>query len=272
MLFFLSNKSYSAPFLKESLPISGKKNAVFFQADFNQDGALDFLFSGYDGQANNTRIQFQKKDGFAANNYSALPVFGAVENVVALDVDLDGVLELVLSEEINGKQQLQFIKKEGAAYVKQTSVLNTFSFDSLRIEVCDFNFDAYPDLLVFGLNATTSEVVLLENNQKGGFWTKKLSLPNNQNLSYVFRQQQEGELLWSKEDQSTSLYTLSADGEVTEQNTTLPFLEGSFNWLDINGDGEEELFVNGFLNSLPFKGILNHQFQRDRTFNFRFQK
>lgn len=268
--FFLVSNSYAAPFLQETLTVPGKKNTVFFTADFNQDGALDFFFSGFDGQVNSSRIQWQKNGRFSANNYKSLPVSGSVENALARDLDLDGVLELLLSEEINGKQQLKLIRKEGDQYVNVTSVLNTFSFDSLKIELCDFNFDAYPDLLVFGLNNNFSEVILLENNGKGSFWTKNLNLPNNPGLSYVFRQKEAGELLWSSNNK-TSSYRISVEGEVEEQTTVFPFMEGELEWVDVNGDGESELFVNGFLDEAPFKGILDVQFQ-ESGFQFPFSE
>lgn len=258
MSFFSCSTVFSTTFSEETLAVPGKKNGFFFSTDFNQNGTLDLLYSGFDGQVDFTRVLFQNSERFSANNYKSIPTLGNVQNAVTLDADLDGDLEIVLSEEIETTLKLQLFDFESNEYVNIPSVLNTETFDTLQIELCDYNFDAYPDLLVIGLQNGQSKVLLFENNQGNGFWKNELSLPNNTSLTYAWNK---GELVWCSDNQGTAIYSLDREGELKKLQNISSTLSGKLSWVDVNNDGEYNLFVSGTVNGNAFHGFLDEAYQ-----------
>src|SRR5262245_1854667 len=127
-------------------------------ADLNSDGQLDLVTAN--SLSSNVSILLGKGDGTfqnAAN--SPLPVATNASSVSIADLNLDGKMDLLVSDSATNKVQL-FLGDGAAAFSEASGSPITTGFSPFWAAVADFNLDGRPDFAVANRGANTVSVEL----------------------------------------------------------------------------------------------------------------
>ena len=116
--------------------------------DFNGDGDLDLLITGYD-DSYNLISEIYTNDGsgsFTQNTEAKLPNFAG--NSIPGDFDADGDLDLMLAEYNKGKNSIIIYINDGTGSFSEHTDTSLSNFDGSYPIVEDFNGDDVLDLLI----------------------------------------------------------------------------------------------------------------------------
>ena len=161
-----------------------------------------------------------------------------------------------------GIATLGLYENKGNVFQKISGVLDVYTFDSLVAFPINYNQDVYTDILVFGIKGKISTALLFENKNGLTFIERRLSLGNNPRMDVSIAKSKttnQPQFLWTENVNNvaaTSLYEISKEGNLINQNAKLPVLIGKTAMLDIDADNDLDIYVNGIANGKLFHGFL----------------
>lgn len=235
--------------------------------DYDKDGDLDVLISGYDGDDYVAQIYENHGDGFS---FSADPdaVFQFNNNATAQFADLnnDGYLDVVVGGIGSGLQvsesssQLAIYMNEDIEGQRVYSELFNHGVESYSnrigsVSIGDFNRDGFNDIFVTGRNDSDYAIArLFKNNGDGtfsvasnftGVWQSSSNFVdyNNDGWLDIFYTGAIGDA-----QKYAALEKNNGDGTFTliENTGITPTAHSSSSWADYDQDGDADLLLTGY--------------------------
>jgi len=151
VIFIFQFKTQAQWLSKTTLNLPGLHNGVIISDDFNADSKPDLMISGFDGQQFLNRIYFNK---LASNNYISISLTDTITAALSLNYNGDELQDLIFVTKNNKQAYLSIYQNKNSSFEKVNSIVNAYSYDSIRISIIDYNKDLYPDLLVATLKIT----------------------------------------------------------------------------------------------------------------------
>ncbi|MEH0153366.1 FG-GAP-like repeat-containing protein [Limibacter armeniacum] len=136
------------------------------KADFDQDGRMDLIMSGFgSGGTSVAKVYLNKSAGWQENTWSLPQLAGG--DVKAGDFDLDGYIDVFLSGVTSGgvKEIWALTNSSGTGFT-DSGIAFTLISDG-GIAVADWNGDNKLDLLTTGNTYTGVQTILYQNNDTG---------------------------------------------------------------------------------------------------------
>lgn len=241
---------------RENLGIAGVNNGSIQVADFNGDGRKDILVNGNSTEAI-TKIYFQQINGTFQEAPTALmgSQYGATK---IFDANGDGFLDiLVTGISTNYTPDTKLYLNSGTGeFTEKISGIQPLSFSS--IDAADIDGDGDMDLLVSGMDMVPSYSLKIYLNDGVGNFTEtantfqgtstgsaKFVDYNNDGLLDVFSIGTNAE-----SNNTVQLYKNTGNLEFvpdTENSNAITALNmAKATWLDIEGDGDQDLLTIGF--------------------------
>lgn len=142
--------------------------------DYNEDGFLDFLITGFDFETAHNHTLLYKSDGaggFAMDTLSNLPDFGEPAQVAIADFNLDGHTDIFLTggSDMPLQKTVLALGTGTATFLLDTTFLET-NHSNCIVRPQDFNNDGRPDLFLnnlFVLNLGSTSVAHTANEMAG---------------------------------------------------------------------------------------------------------
>jgi acylphosphatase len=153
----------------------GLSSSTVAFGDYDNDGDLDVLASGYDGSNNQLRVY--KNKGDATFDSTAINVAGLNSGlrqggVAWGDYDKDGDMDILVSGTDGTNRQLRVYTNNGNGTFNSTGIevagVNNGLSDG-RVAWADFDKDGDLDVLVSGTDGTNSQLRTYANNGNGTF-------------------------------------------------------------------------------------------------------
>ncbi len=262
LLVLLLTNAFGQFSSKQQFNIPAVTKVITCVEDFNGDQNLDLLISGFDGQAFTHRVYINVDGDFATNNYSSIDIKGQALSAFGIDYNANGLLDVLMTSTDKGIATLGLYENKGNVYQKISRVLDVYTFDSLVAFPINYNQDVFTDILVFGRTGKSSTAILFENKNGLTFIEHRLSLGNNSRMDVSIAKSNitnQPQFLWTENVNNiavTSLYEISKEGNLINQNAKLPIIIGKTAMLDIDADNDLDIYVNGIANGKLYHGFL----------------
>jgi hypothetical protein len=252
-------------FMDISANLSPVTEGTVSWADFDNDGDLDLLVSGYNPDLSpnlQTRL-FRNDNGTFNNTGTVFP--GLYQSATAwCDVDNDNDLDLV----ITGNTVYGSPQPLASYYENRNGTLTLVSTDILpvskgSISWIDIDKDGFKDLIITG-NASTSSIpaplTIIYHNDHGVLSMTEFGMPGVfESAATVIDYNSDGwdDILFSGNSGNDSTPTSSThlfknnNGFLEEVTTSLPAVRlPSLDWADYDRDGDPDLIVAGYSDEL----------------------
>ena len=239
--------------LNAGLPGTDTGAAAF--GDFDNDGNLDILLTGYGSGASIAQIWRNQGNGTFSNINVRLP--GVFYSSVALgDFDNDGNVDISLSGTTNGfvSGALTQVWRNLGRNVFTNINAGLPGVSQGAVAWGDFDNDGRLDLLVTGYSSTGPVAQVWRNLGNGTFANTKAGLPGiSQGAVAVGDYDNDGhlDLLLTGVDATTNLicqvWRNLGNGAFTNIGAALPGIRsGSAAWADFDNDGKLDILLTGF--------------------------
>jgi len=253
-------------------------------ADFNEDGNLDIVIMGYNGNDGQTDIYYNNGDGtFTFANAGLPPAY--MGDISAVDVNNDGHMDVGITgmrTDTNPWSNFTkiFINNNDGTFSEMTSA-NLPGMNFGKMQFADYDNDNYPDFILSGFSdVTNTQYTKLWHNNGDGTFTE---------TSTAFFQSWLGDLEWGDYDNDgnvdlivsgvggasgterrTTLYHNDGNGNLVEVTAVvLPGLSHSaIEFADFNADGELDIFLTGANNTPGAGSYYSRIFIQHGTNNF----
>ncbi|MDT8393860.1 MAG: FG-GAP-like repeat-containing protein [Bacteroidales bacterium] len=221
-------------------------------ADLDLDGDLDVFISGIDESGSPASHMYRNEGGgvFVEVYPSIVGLSSASCSFADMDNDSDADLVLMGND---GNTNISKIYSNDGGFVFTDISAGLPGLAGGSLAWADFDNDAYPDLLISGMNNAGFPVTLLYKNVEGSSFI---------DAGMTFAGLSDGSLAWNdinndgKVDfgicgkdslgQAVTIIYLNTDGDFTQMNAALQSLWGGMmNWGDYNNDGYADLVING---------------------------
>ncbi|MFC2138742.1 FG-GAP repeat domain-containing protein, partial [Bacteroidota bacterium] len=238
----------------------GVQNGTTAWGDYDNDGDLDILLTGYGSLYGQTIIY--KNNGNIFTEQTSLTFIEDIRDGIADwgDYDNDGYLDIILAGQDNtGNSTTKIYKNYGNnTFTEQTGISLTGIKNGMAVWG-DYNNDGYLDILIVGQDESNNFVSKIYKNNGNNTFTEQTGI----NLKGVFQ----GSVEWgdynndefldvlltgnSNAGAISKLYKNNGDNTFTEQTNVL--LEdvrySSATWGDYNNDGYLDILLAGRNNS-----------------------
>jgi hypothetical protein len=159
-------------FTKINITLPGVRAGSVDSADYDKDGDLDLLITGYDASVSGATAKIYKNDGngnFSTNNSISLP--GVYDSSVdSADYDKDGDLDLLITGYDGSNQIAKVYKNNGSGNFSTNNSISLPGVSSGSVDSADYDKDGDLDLLI---TAGGSSAKIYKNNGSGNFSTSK---------------------------------------------------------------------------------------------------
>lgn len=248
----------------EALSLTGFFQSAMAWADYDNDGDVDLIISGYDGTDAQT-ILYENSGGFINTGIDFPDVRHG--SVAWNDFDMDGDLDLAISGTTDGSSngaltRIYLNDNEGGFSDSGISLRGLYNS---AMEWADFNNDGFSDLIVTGYDGAEEHTILYKNNGAGGF---------SDSLTTLFTDVALGDINWGDYNNDgyldviiagttnvtsstsvTEYYANNRDGTFTKDNSNSGTLINAFNSslasADYDNDGDIDVAISGTDGSIP---------------------
>ncbi len=233
--------------------------------DYNNDGFLDLFIGGLSGSGTRFNIIYENNGDGTFSDANAGFLGSAGGDFVHADYDNDGDLDVALAGYTNsGNAQSKFYRNDNGTYNEVSGISSLLlANDNATMEWGDFDNDG--DLDMFNAGGGSAKILL--NDGSGGLSESGLSFTGVSSGSADWTDYDldgDLDLFYSGNNGGSQsyLYENNGDGTFTE-NTTLDFTvaeTGTVDWVDVDNDGDADLFVTGNLGTGATNSILYRNF------------
>lgn len=246
----------NATFTK-AVDLQGRSNGTIFFGDYDNDGDLDLLQTGWYAAVTNGRTTIYRNDGSSTFTEISHPVEGVADGQARWgDYDKDGKLDILLA----GWNKTQIYKGNGAGGFTKTSFSMSQNHDFVWANWIDYNKDGNLDILVSGLipgsNPAAWETKVYKGLVNGLYEDSYIDLlgvqrgpvligdcNNDTKLDFfISGWNNEGKFSIYKNDGSNESYS-----EVQGISSVITgWADGTMQVFDFNKDGYDEIFKCGW--------------------------
>ncbi|PSQ97135.1 MAG: hypothetical protein BRD55_04325, partial [Bacteroidetes bacterium SW_9_63_38] len=226
-------------------------NADVAWGDYNGDGNLDVIVTGYTGSGAMTELY----GGDGTGTFTSPIGTGLVEvrnsSVDWADYNGDGHLDLVLSGQSGSGDTTQVYRNEGGGSFAPADA-GLVDVEKGEVDWGDYDNDGRPDLAVAGTDGSF-RYANVYRNEGGGTFTKVIGLTGVENAAAQWGDYDNDGLLDlaisgkdGSDSRSTTIYRNEGGGNFSSLSAGLTGLQdGSVDWGDYDGDGRLDLAVMG---------------------------
>ncbi len=256
---------------------------VFFSnvawGDYDNDGDLDILLSGWTGSKGITHIYDNQGGGTFVENITASNVLTGVSwsSVTWGDYDNDGDLDILLSgyDDSNPSTHI-YDNQGGGAFAENITASNVLTgVTSSSVAWGDYDNDGDLDILLSGCTASicSKRIAHIYDNQGGGSFAENITASN------VLTGVSNGSVAWGDYDNDGDLDILLSgyDGSkriahiydnqggvalaenITASNVLTGVTSSSVAWGDYDNDGDLDILLSGYNDSNPSAHIYDNQ-------------
>ncbi len=243
-------------------PVSSRAQSIVF-ADFNEDGWMDLLVGGQtDGLTANTTLYLNDQTGvLVATATTIASVFNPAVDVA--DVNGDNHLDVLIAGGNSSSQSTKLYLNDGAATFSESSEAFPGLADGTA-NFADLDGNGTQDIILSGSDATRAIKVYM-NNGSGNFTENTSTSFTGVDDSMIAIEDIDGDndmdfyitgnevdLVNTHTSTSTAwLYTNDGTGSFTAVTHDLKaFFLGDAEFLDYDDDGDQDLFVGGYVNGV----------------------
>ncbi len=233
-----------------SITLTYVGNSSVAWGDYDNDGDLDILLTGYTGSVPVSKIYKNNGDG-SFTEQTSITLTGVANSYVAWgDYDNDGDLDILLSGHIgNNVYDSKIYKNKGDGIFTEQTTISLTSVYGGSVAWGDYDNDGYLDILL------TGGVCKIYKNNRDGSFTEQTII----SLTDVY----DGSVAWGDYDNDgdldilatgfgsagfrSKIYKNNGDGSFTEQTTiSLTGVSGSSAaWGDYDNDGYLDILLTG---------------------------
>lgn len=237
--------------------LQGRSNGTIFWGDYDNDGDLDIIQTGWYAAVTNGRTTIYRNDGNNTFTEISHPVEGVADGQARWgDFDKDGKLDILLA----GWNKTHIYKGNGAGGFTKTSFSLSQNHDFVWANWVDYNKDGNLDILVAGLipgsNPTAWATKVYKGLANGLYEDSYIDLPgvqrgpvllgdcNNDNKLdfFICGWNNGGKFHIYKNDGTNEFYNA-----VSGVNTLIEgWADGTMQVYDFNKDGYDEIFKCGW--------------------------
>jgi hypothetical protein len=260
MYYTLANTSQFTEQTSSGLP--GVCNSAVAWGDYNNDGKLDLLLTGYTGSADISRIYRNNGDGTFTDIIAGLPSvgFGAV---AWGDYNNDGWLDFILTGNGNsGRIALIYRNNGNGTFTNISANLTGVSYAAAAWG--DYNNDGLLDILVAGDTGSARITTLYRNNGNSTFTALGADLTGVEFGSVAWGDYDSDgllDILLAGDTGSTRIsviYHNNGNGTFTNISAGLPGLSGQASWGDYDNDGSLDILLAGYTGSTDISKIYHN--------------
>ena len=225
--------------------------------DFDNDGDLDLIIAGYDGDFDSRIIKLYLNDGAGSfTEVSGMPfVAVSAASIVVVDYNNDSLLDIVISGSDGANNTLRFYKNNGnLSFTRFNFNASDTNLTGGALVFADIDNDNDYDFIITGENSVGGHSKLYKNT--GTWFSHWRNFIGLENSSVAFDDvDSDGylDLLLSGDIGSgvsprTNLYINNNGHFSSGSSVSHPFeniSDGSLNFLDIENDGDMDLFITG---------------------------
>ena len=243
-------------FANSGIVLPGVDSGAVAWGDYNNDGRLDFVLTGWGGGSRVSLIYSNTGDGTFTE--SGIPLTGGYDSAAAWgDYDGDGNLDLLLSGSSRSGPVTRIYRNNGeGALAAQTSAQLGVALPGVELGALawgDYNNDGRLDFVLTGLDSDGQPVSLIYSNRGNGMFAESGIALTGVDSSSVgwgdYNNDGKLDLVLSgfAETCVSLLYTNNGDGAFAQSALPLTGLaSGCAVWGDYNNDGRLDLLLAGF--------------------------
>ncbi|MBI5009447.1 MAG: VCBS repeat-containing protein, partial [Bacteroidia bacterium] len=265
------------------LGLTGVYNSAVSWGDYDNDGDLDVLLSGYTGSTPVSKI-FRNNGNNSFTEQTGINLFGVQNSTAAFgDYDNDGDLDILLTGTATGAFPVSKIYRNNGSnsFTEQFSIsLTGVNFSSAAWG--DYDNDGYIDILITGQGAGSTYVSKVYRNNGDGTFAEQTSII----LAKISR----GTVSWTDHDNDGDLdifltgnaalgtqssvikiYQNKGNNEFTEQSglNITGVYNSSAAWGDYDNDSDLDLLLAGYYNDGAIRFISRvYRNNGDNTFTW----
>lgn len=271
IILFISSTIYSQVFTPmNGISLTGVNSGAVAWADYDKDGDLDLLLTGYDGTSDGyTKIyENQGNDNFQAVSTSLIDVYGS--SAAWSDYNIDTYPDILLTGTTTGPRSKIYKSNQNKDFTDLNIALENVFSGSVAWN--DYDNDGDPDILLTGYNGST-RVSKIYKNMGGDAFQE----PPNINLTGV----QASSVAWGDYDNdgdpdillsgnsgvpTTLIYENKGSDNFESSSVSLDgTYDGSVDWGDYNRDGFLDILITGNSASGPITKIYTNNGDKSFT-------
>lgn len=242
-------------FLQSSLAFPGISEGTIAWGDYDHDGDLDLVITGW-GEINRITRIYQNDGGtFTDSGISLVPLGSSC--AAWADYDNDGNLDLILAGTSSSGRITRLYRNNGnETFSDSGAILPGISIGAL--EWGDYDNDGDPDLFIGGSTGTSRIARIYRNVDGGSFVDSGIILAALSSSACAwgdFDADGDLDLLLTGNDNSgpvSLLYTNSGGGTLADSGIAFPAMAiGSVAWGDCNRNGKLDAILIGFSAGTP---------------------
>jgi len=239
-------------FSETNILFTGLSGGSCAWGDYDNDGDLDILLSGYNGFGKYSKI-YRNEGSDTFIEQTSILLTGVYSSSVAWgDYDNDGDLDIILTGSNGSTEISKIYKNEGNNTFTETNISLTGIYDG-SVAWGDYDNDGDLDILLTGMNGSGSVSKIYKNNGNNTFIEQSSISLTEVYQSYVAwgDYDNDGDLdilltgsdgaVWSK------IYKNNGDNTFTEQTdiSLTSISNGSVAWGDYDNDGDLDILLTG---------------------------
>jgi len=245
-----------------SISLTGVGNSSIAWGDYDSDGDLDILLTGWDTDNRISSI-YKNNGGGSFTEQTSISLTGVWNGSVAWgDYDNDGDLDILLTGSDPDDNPVSKIYKNNGngSFTEQTSI-SLSNVKNSSVDWGDYDNDGDMDILLTGIDENNTDISKIYKNNGNNSFTEQL----NVSLTGVIR----GSVGWYDYDNDgdldiflsgdtasykpvSKIYKNNGDNSFSEQTDISldGILRGSVNWGDYDNDGDLDILLTGMDTSL----------------------
>ncbi|GEM_PF-1861891 len=239
------------------ISLAGVSSGSVDWGDYNNDGDLDILLSGYDGSNRITKIYSNNGDG-TFSEQTGISLTGVYNCSLDWgDYDNDGDLDILLSgrhDQIDNPITRIYQNNGDGTFNEQVNISLT-GVKASSVQWVDYDNDGDLDISISGSDGSNNMITKIYQNHGDGTFSEQTNVTLTGVMSSSIHwgdYDNDGDLdiLLCGDDNNynpiTKIYRNNGDGDFSEQpGTSIADVEGSVEWGDYDNDGDLDILLSG---------------------------
>lgn len=151
------------------ISLTGVQNSSVAWGDYDNDGDLDILLTGYTGSARVSKI-YRNNGNNSFSEQTGISLTGVQNGSVAWgDYDNDGDLDILLTGNTGSTRVSKIYRNNSNNSFTVQSNISLIGVDNSSVAWGDYNNDGYIDILLTGKSNSNGISKIYQNNGKGNF-------------------------------------------------------------------------------------------------------
>ncbi len=257
LLFFLPIYLYTQQFTEQTaISLTGVSSSSVAWGDYDNDGFLDILLTGYDNSGGVSKIYHNNGNNtFTEQTSISLTGVGG-GSIVWGDYDNDGDIDILLTgyTNLNGCESKIYRNNGNNTFIEQTAISLT-GVSSSSVAWGDYDNDGDLDILLTGYTCSTYVSKIYRNNNEGTFTEQtSISLIGIGSSSVAWGDYNNDGYLdilltgWASGTIVSKIYKNNGDGTFTQQTSIslTPVNSSSVAWGDYDNDSYLDILLTGW--------------------------